>query len=248
MKIVVIGGRGLIGSKLVDKLNQQGHQVVPASRASGVDCMMGTGMAAALRGAQVVIDVTNSPSFEASAVMKFFETSTRNLLSAEKEADVQHHIVLSVVGADRMPDNGYMRAKVAQEKLIKVGQVPYTILRATQFFEFIGTIADVGTIGDTTRLPPALMQPIAANDVVAVLADIAVSKPVNGIADLAGPERFRLDEAARRLLKTKHDPRHVITDTQALYFGGRLDDRSLVPAGDHRTGATRFEDWLTSQK
>jgi uncharacterized protein YbjT (DUF2867 family) len=228
-------------------LRAQGHEVVSASRASGVDAVTGAGLSGIVKGAQVVIDVTNSPSFEPTVVMTFFQTSTRNMLSEEATASVRHHVMLSVVGADRMPDNAYMRAKVAQETLIQAGRVPYTILRTTQFFEFIGTIADVGTIGDIARLPPRLFQPIAANDVVGVLAKIAVGTPANGIVDLAGPEQLRLDEAARRVLTAKRDPRQIIGDPQALYFGGTLDDRSLVPAADYRVGTIHFEDWLAGQ-
>jgi len=244
MKIVLIGGSGLIGSKLAKRLRDAGHQVTSASRTSGVDVITGTGLIAALKDAQVVVDVTNSPSFEPAAVMSFFETSTRNLLAAESQTGVRHHIALSVVGADRLKDMPYLRAKAAQEQLVFAGPIPYTIVRATQFFEFIGTIADVGTEGDTTRLSPALLQPIAADDVVTILADIAERTPSNSIIDLAGPVCIPLAEAADRLLKATRDPRRVIVDSQALYFGGLLDKHSLVPAGQHTQGPTHFEDWL----
>ncbi len=247
MNIVVVGGRGVVGSKLVPKLNEQGHHAVSASRATGMDAFTGEGLADVLADAHVVVEVTNPPSFEAAAAMKFFDTSTRNLLSAESDAGVQHHIVLSVVGADRMTDNGYMRAKVAQERLIQASRVPYTILRATQFFEFINTIVDVSTINKTVRLAPVLFQPIALDNVVAVLADMVVSTPTNDIVDLAGPEVFRLHEVAQRLLTIQQSPGRIVTDSEALYFGGRLNERSLVPVGEHRTGTTRFEEWVNRQ-
>jgi len=244
MKIVVIGGSGLIGTKLVNKLREHGHEAVPASPNSGVDTLTGAGLAEAFKDAQVVVDVTNSPSFEDAAVLKFFETSTRNLLSAEEAAGVEHHVALSVVGADRIPDSGYMRAKLAQEKLIKEGKVPYTILRATQFFEFIGRIADGSTEGNTVRLTPALMQPVAADDVATALGRIAAGAPVNGIIELAGPEPIRLDELARQLLRAKQDARQVTADVHARYFGAELNDRSLTPGDNPRIGAIRFEEWL----
>ena len=245
MKIVVIGGSGLIGRNLVKRLREGGHDAVAASPASGVDTLTGAGVADALKGAQVVVDVTNSPSFEDAAVLNFFETSARNLLPAEAAAGVGHHVALSVVGADRSPDSGYMRAKVAQEKAIKAATVPYTIVRATQFFEFIGQIADGSTEGQTVRLPPVLMQPLAADDVAAALADVAVAKPVNGTIEVAGPEAIRLDELARRLLSAKRDPRQVTTDVNASYFGTESDDRTLTPGKDPRIAPTRFEDWLS---
>jgi uncharacterized protein YbjT (DUF2867 family) len=245
MKIVVIGGSGLIGSTLVSKLRVLGHEVVAASPASGVDTLTGAGVAEALKGAQAVVDVTNSPSFEDAAVMHFFQTSARHLLPAEVVAGVRHHVALSVVGADRMPDSGYMRAKVAQEATIQAATVPYTILRATQFFEFIGRIADGSTVGGTVRLSPALMQPVAAEDVASALADIAVGEPVNGIVELAGPEPLRLDELARRVLAAQQDVRQVTADVHARYFGAELNDHTLTP-GDHpRIAPTRFEDWLS---
>jgi uncharacterized protein YbjT (DUF2867 family) len=245
MKIVVIGGSGLIGTKLVNNLREHGHEAVAASPASGVDTLTGAGLAEALTGAQVVVDVSNSPSFEDAAVLKFFETSTRNLLSAEAAAGVRHHVALSVVGADRIPDSGYMLAKMAQEKLIKAATVPSTILRATQFFEFIGRIADGGTDGDTVRLAPALMQPVAADDVAAELDRVALGEPVYGIVELAGPEPIRLDELARRLLSAKHDARQVTADVHARYFGAEVNDQSLTPGDNPRVGPTRFDEWLS---
>jgi uncharacterized protein YbjT (DUF2867 family) len=245
MKIVVIGGSGLIGTKLVNKLREHGHEAVAASPATGVDTLTGVGLAEALEGAQVVVDVANSPSFEDAAVLEFFETSARNLLPAEAAAGVGHHVALSVVGADRLPDSGYMRAKVAQEAAVKSATVPYTILRATQFFEFIGRIADGSTIGDTVRLSPALMQPVAADDVAAALVDVAVGTPVNGTIELAGPEPLRLDELARRVLSAKQDARQVTTDAHARYFGAELDDQSLTPGDNPRIGSIRFEHWLS---
>jgi uncharacterized protein YbjT (DUF2867 family) len=245
MKIVVIGGSGLIGTKLVNKLREHGHEAVAASPATGVDTLTGVGLAEALEGAQVVVDVANSPSFEDAAVLEFFETSARNLLPAEAAAGVGHHVALSVVGADRLPDSGYMRAKVAQEAAVKSATVPYTILRATQFFEFIGRIADGSTIGDTVRLSPALMQPVAADDVATALVDVAVGTPVNGTIELAGPEPLRLDELARRVLSAKQDARQVTTDAHARYFGAELDDQSLTPGDNPRIGSIRFEHWLS---
>jgi uncharacterized protein YbjT (DUF2867 family) len=244
MKIVVIGGSGLIGKKLVTILREHGHEVVPASPATGVDTLTGAGLAAAMKGAQVVVDVTNSPSFEDAAVMKFFETSTRNLLASEKTAGVKHHVALSIVGADRNPDSGYLRAKVAQEKLIRDSTVPYTILRATQFFEFIGQIADAGTEGNTVRLTPAKLQPIAADDVAAALAPVAMGEPVNGIIEVAGPEPLPLAELARRWLTAKNDRRQVVDDAKARYFGTELNDRSLTPGENPRIGKIRFDEWL----
>jgi uncharacterized protein YbjT (DUF2867 family) len=245
MKIVVVGGSGLIGKQLVSKLREGGHDAVAASPSTGVDILTGAGLAEALKGAQVVVDVTNSPSFEDTAVMAFFQTSTRNLLAAEKAAGVGHHVALSVVGADGLPNSGYLRAKVAQEAMIKAAAVPYTIVRATQFFEFIGRIADECTEGDTARLSPALMQPVASADVAAALADVAVGTPANGMVELAGPDAIRMDELVRRVLSAKRDPRRISTDVHARYFGAELNDRSLRPGGDHpRIAPTHFEDWL----
>ena len=244
MKVVVIGGSGLIGKKLVNILREHGHEAVPASPASGVDTLTGAGLDEALKGAQVVVDVSNSPSFEDTAVMKFFETSTSNLLAAEKTAGVRHHVALSIVGADRNPDSGYLRAKIAQEKLIKASNVPYTILRATQFFEFIGGIADGSTEGNTVRLTPAKLQPIAADDVAAALAPVAMDQPINGTIEVAGPEPLPLTELAQKFLTAKHDKRKVVADPKARYFGAELNDRSLTPGANPRIGKIRFEEWL----
>jgi uncharacterized protein YbjT (DUF2867 family) len=245
MKIVVIGGTGLIGSKLVKKLRGEGHDSLAASPDTGVDAMTGEGLAEALEGAQVVVDVANAPAWEDAAVLDFFQTSSRNLLAAEKAAGVEHHVTLSVVGTDRLPDSGYLRAKAAQEEMVKAGPIPYTIVRATQFFEFIGRIADSSTDGDTVRLPPALIQPEAGDDVASTLADVAVGAPLNDTVELAGPEVFRLDELARRVLKASDDRRQVTADVHARYFGAELDDRSLTPGDDARIASTRFEDWLS---
>jgi uncharacterized protein YbjT (DUF2867 family) len=248
MKIVVIGGSGLIGKKLVTNLRRHGHEVVDASPSSGVNTLTGEGLTEALAGAQVVVDVANSPSFEDKAVLEFFETSGRNLLAAEAAAGVGHHVALSVVGADRLPDSGYMRAKAAQEGLIRSAGIPYTILRATQFFEFVGAIAGSSAAGNTVRLPPALMQPVAAEDVAAALTDIAMNKSVNGTVEVAGPEPIRMDELVRRFLAATRDARQVTTDAQARYFGAALDDRSLTPGAKPRLGSTRFEDWLSQSR
>ena len=245
MKIVVIGGSGLIGSKLVGKLRQIGHEVVAASPKSGVNTLTGEGLAEALAGAEVVVDVANSPSFEAAAVLKFFETSGRNLLAAEKAAGVRHHIALSVVGTERLLESGYFPAKLAQEKLIRESGIPYTILRATQFFEFVDAIVQSGADGDVIRLSPALFQPIASEDVAAALADLAVGPPVNGMVEVAGPEPIPLDKIARQFLAAKGDKRPVIADVHARYFGAAIDDRSLTPGEHPRLGATRFETWLS---
>jgi uncharacterized protein YbjT (DUF2867 family) len=245
MKIVVIGGTGLIGSKLVEKLRQDGHDPLAASLDTGVNTITGEGLAEALEGAQVVVDVANAPAWDDAAVLDFFETSSRHLLEAETAAGVAHHVALSVVGTDRLPESGYFRAKLAQEDLVKTGPVPYTIVRATQFFEFIGRIADSSTDGDTVRLSPALVQPEAADDVASTLADVAVGTPLNDTVELAGPEAFPLDELARRLLNANDDPRQVTADVHARYFGAELDDGSLAPGDDARIAPTRFEDWLS---
>jgi uncharacterized protein YbjT (DUF2867 family) len=244
MKLVVIGGSGLIGSKLVAKLRDHGHDAVPASPDSGVDTLTGEGLPEAVHGADVVVDVSNSPSFEAAAVLEFFETSTHNLLDAETAAGVGHHVALSVVGAARLPESGYMRAKVAQEKLIRGSSIPYSIVHATQFFEFVGRIADSATDGDTVRIPPVLFQPIAADDVAAALARVAVGEPRNGAIEIAGPEQFRFDELVRRALAARHDPRTVVADPTAPYFGAELGERSIVPGDGARLAETRFDDWL----
>jgi uncharacterized protein YbjT (DUF2867 family) len=248
MKIVVIGGTGLIGSKLVALLRQRGQEVLAASPGSGVNTLTGEGLSEALAGAQVVVDLANSPSFEDTAVMKFFQTAGRNLLAAEAQAGVRHHIALSVVGADRLPDSGYLRAKVAQESLIKAGRTPYTILRSTQFFEFVGRIAEEGTEGNLVRVPAALVQPIVSDDVVAVLAEIAVGPPVNGTLEVGGPERFRFDEIIGRALSVKNDRRKVTADAHARYFGTELDEESLIPGGKARIGQTRFEAWVNRSR
>ena len=251
MKIVVAGGRGLIGSKLVKKLREYGHDPLAADKTTtdpspdaGIDTLTGEGLAEALEGAHVVVDVSNAPLWEDAAVLDFFQTSARNILAAEMAAGVGHHVVLSVVGTDRLPDSGYFRAKLAQEEAVKAATVPYTIVRATQFFEFIARIADSSTTGDTVRLPPVPVQPEAADDVAAALADIAVSAPENGIIELAGPETFRFDELARRVLRARNDFRRVTADVHARYFGAKLDEHSLIPGGNPRLSPTRFEDWL----
>ena len=246
MKIVVIGGTGLIGSKLVNTLLEDGHEAVAAALETGVNLLTGEGLADALEGAEVVVDVANAPNWDDAAVLAFFETESHILLDAELAAGVGHHVTLSVVGADRLAaESGYMRAKFAEEELVKAGPIPYTIVRATQFFEFIGRIAESGADGDTIRLSPALIQPEAADDVVSTLADIAVGAPLNDTVELAGPEAFHLDELARRVLSAKDDPRTVTADVHARYFGAELDDRSLTPGDDARIAPTRFEDWLS---
>jgi uncharacterized protein YbjT (DUF2867 family) len=245
MKIVVIGGSGLIGTKLVNRLRQAGHEVVAASPNSGVNTITGEGLAEVLAGAQVVVDVANSPSFEDKAVLEFFETSGRNLLAAEAAAGVRHHVALSVVGSDRLPESGYLRAKMAQERLIKASNIPYSILRSTQFFEFAGGIAQSATVGQTVRLSPALLQPVMSDDVAEALADVTLGSPVNGTIELAGPEKLPLDEIVRRFLSAKQDPRQVIADVHARYFGTELNDQSLTPGDNPRIGTTRFNDWLS---
>ena len=244
MKIVVIGGSGLIGTKVVKNLRQLGHEVVPASPSSGVNTITGEGLAEGLASAQVVVDVSNSPSWEDKAVLEFFETSTRNLLANEAAANVRHHVALSVVGTDRLLQSGYFRAKMAQENLIKASKVPFTIVRATQFFEFVKGIAQAATEGETVRLPPALMQPIVSDDVAAVLAEVAINAPVNGMIEVAGPEPIRQDELVRRFLSANKDARKVATDLRARYYGIELNDQSLTPGDNPRIGPTRFEDWL----
>jgi uncharacterized protein YbjT (DUF2867 family) len=245
MKIVVIGGSGLIGSKTVERLRKKGHEVVAASPNSGVNTITGEGLADALAGAQVVVDLANSPSFEDKAVLEFFETSGRNLLAAEAAAAVGHHVALSVVGTDRLQGSGYFRGKMAQENLIKGSKIPYTIVRSTQFFEFMGGIAQSGTVGQTVHVSTAYVQPIASDDVADAVTDVALAAPVNGTIEIAGPERVRLNELVERFLSVTKDPREVVADTHALYFGVELNDRSLVPGDNPRVGATRFEDWLS---
>ena len=248
MKIVVIGGSGLIGTKLVNELRRRGHEVVPASPSTGVNTLTGEGLTEALLGTQVVVDVANAPSWEDNAVLAFFETSGRNLLAAEVAAGVGHHIALSVVGTDRLLASGYFRAKMAQENLIKASKIPYTIVRATQFFEFVGGIAQSAGDGQTVRLPPALMQPIASDDVAAALADVAGADPLKRTVDLAGPETIRMDDLVRQFLVAGGDTREVITDPKAQYFGISVNDQSLTPGDNPRTGSTRFEDWLSSSR
>ena len=245
MKIVVIGGRGLIGSKLVNKLRESGNEAVAASPTSGVNTVTGEGLAKALKGAAVVVDVSNSPSWEDAAVLKFFETSTRNLLAYEAAAGVGHHVALSVVGTERLLESGYFRAKIAQENLIKGSSIPYTIIRATQFFEFVNGIADFSTDGNKIRLPPVFIQPMAADDVASAVGRIAMGSPVNGTVEVGGPERFRLDELIRRALAARKDRREVIADPHGSYYGVKVSESTLVPGGDARLGGTRFEDWLS---
>ena len=246
MKIVVIGGTGLIGTKLVNNLRQRGHEVTAASPSSGVNTFTGEGVAEALTGAQVVVDVANAPQWDDKAVLEFFETAGRNLLAAEKATGVKHHVALSIVGTDRLPASGYLRAKVAQENLIKASKVPFTIVRSTQFFEFVKGIAQSATEGQTIRLSPGMMQPIAADDVAAALTDVALAEPLNAIVEIAGPEPIRMDEFVRQFLSATGDARKVNTDVHARYFGAELNDQSLVPGpGDKpRLGPTRFDEWL----
>jgi uncharacterized protein YbjT (DUF2867 family) len=245
MKILVVGGTGLIGSRLVKKLSEHGQEVVAASPSSGVNALTGEGLADALKRASVVVDVTNSPSWEDAAVLKFFETSTRNLLNYEAVAGVRHHVALSVVGTERMLESGFFRAKLVQENLIKASSIPYSIIRATQFFEFVKNIADFSTEGNKVRLPPVLFQPMAADDVASALARIAVSSPVKNTVEIGGPEQFRLDELIRRDLAARNDPREVISDPHARYYGIEVCERTLVPKDDARLGETRFGDWLS---
>jgi len=245
MKIVVVGGSGLIGSKLVPKLQERGHEAVAASPNSGVNTITGEGLAEALKGASVVVDVSNSPSWEDAAVLKFFETSTRNLLTNEAAARVRHHVALSVVGTDRLSESGYFRAKIAQEKLIKESAIPYSIVRATQFFEFLKGLADISIEGGKVHLPHVLFQPMAADDVASGVASVAVKAPVNGIVEIGGPEQFRIDDLVRRRLATLNDPREVIADPRARYSGAELGERTLVPGKDAQLGETRFETWIS---
>ncbi|MGV1872582.1 SDR family oxidoreductase [Agrobacterium rosae] len=244
MKIVIIGGTGLIGSKTTERLRANGHDVIAASPNTGVNTITGEGLAEALGGAQVVLDLANSPSFEDKAVMEFFETSGRNLLQAEREAGVRHHVALSVVGTERLQESGYFRAKLAQEKLIKASGIAYTIVHSTQFMEFLGGIAQSGTIGDTVHLSPAFVQPIASDDVADAMADVALSAPVNGTIEIAGPERSRLNELVTRYLVALGDSRKVVADPEARYFGARLNDASLVTDADPRLGKMTFVQWF----
>jgi uncharacterized protein YbjT (DUF2867 family) len=245
MKIVVIGGTGLIGSKLVNKLSEHGHEAIAAAPNTGVNTLTGEGLADALKGASVVVDVSNSPSWDDAAVLKFFETSTRNQLDYEATAGVGHHVALSVVGTQRLSESGYFRAKIAQEKLITESSIPYTIVHATQFFEFLKGLADISMVGDKVHLPHVLFQPMAADDVASAVGKIAVAGPVNGIVEIGGPEQFRVDELVRRRLASLKDPREVVADPNALYAGAKLSERTLVPGNDARLGGTRFEAWLT---
>jgi uncharacterized protein YbjT (DUF2867 family) len=245
MKIVVIGGTGLIGSKLVSKLRENGHEAIAAAPNTGVNTITGEGLAEVLKAASVVVDVSNSPDWEDSAVMKFFETSTRNLLTHEAAERVRHHVALSVVGTDRLSESGYFRAKIAQEKLIKQSSIPYSIVHATQFFEFLKGLADISMVGDKVHLPPVLFQPMAADDVASAVGRVAVGPVVNGIVEIGGPEQFRVDELVRRRLASLKDPREVIADPNARYAGAKLSERTLVPGSDARLGQTRFEVWLT---
>ena len=246
MRIVVIGGSGFLGSKLVPRLREQGHEAIAASPNSGVNTLTGEGLADVLKGTSVVVDVSNSPSWEDSEVLNFFETSTRNLLKYGAEAGVRHFVALSVVGTERLAESGYFRAKTAQEKLIKnVSTIPYTIVQATQFFEFLKGIADISMQGGKVHLPPMLFQPMAGDDVASALARVAMEAPVNGTIEIGGPEPFRLDELIRRRLAELNDPREVITDPNARYSGAKVDERTLVPGQDARLGETRFETWLT---
>jgi uncharacterized protein YbjT (DUF2867 family) len=247
MKIVVIGGSGLIGSKLVKKLREHGHDAIAASPDSGVDTLTGEGLDAALEGASVVVDVSNAPSWEDAAVMDFFKTATGNLLAAEAAAGVAHHVALSVVGTERLTESGYFRAKLAQETLIAESSMPYSIVRATQFYEFVNRIADDAADGNTVRLPPALIQPTAADDVASGVGRVAAGAPLNGMVEIAGPEQFRLDELIRGVLTRRNDPREVVTDPQARYFGINPSERALLPGADARLAETRFSDWLDQQ-
>ena len=244
MKIVIIGGTGLIGSKVVQQLTALGHEAVPAAPNTGVNTITGEGLAKVMDGADVVVDVSNSPSFADAAVMEFFQTSTRNILDAEAAAGVRHHVALSVVGGGRLPDSGYMRAKVAQEKLIRESSIPYSIVHATQFFEFIVRIADSATEGNTVRIAPVLFQPMAADDVASAVGRVAVGEPLNGVVEVAGPEQFRFDELVRRVLTARNDPRVVVADPEARYFGALLAERSLIPGDGARLGETTLREWL----
>ena len=245
MKIVVIGGTGLIGSKLVNKLREHGHEAVPAAPNTGVNTLTGEGLTEVLKGASVVVDVSNSPNWEDAAVLNFFQTSTRNLLSYEATAGVKHHVALSVVGTDRMSESGYMRAKIAQEKLIEGSSMPFSIVHTTQFFEFLKGLADISMVAGKVHLPPVLFQPMSADDVATAVGRVAVEAPVNGTVEIGGPEQFRMDELVRRRLASLKDPREVVADPNALYSGAKLSEKTLVPGSNARLGQTRFETWLT---
>jgi uncharacterized protein YbjT (DUF2867 family) len=244
MKIVVIGGTGLIGSKLVNKLREQGHEAIAAAPNTGVNTLTGEGLAEALKGASVVVDVSNSPSWDDAAVLNFFETSTRNLLTYEAAAGVGHHVALSVVGTDQLSESGYFRAKIAQEKLIKGSSIPYSIVHATQFFEFLKGLADISSDGNKVHLPPVLFQPMAADDVASAVGKVALGQPIHGIVEIGGPEEFRMDDLVRRRLAALKDPREVIADPKALYSGAKVNERTLVPGKNALLGKTRFETWL----
>jgi len=246
MRIVVIGGTGRIGSKVVNKLREHGHEAIAAAPNTGVNTLTGEGLAEVLKGAAVVVDVSDSPAWDDAAVLKFFETSTRNQLKYEAEAGVRHHVALSVVGTDRLSESGYFRGKIAQEKLIRESSIPYTIVHATQFFEFLKGLADWSMVGNEVHLPPVLFQPMAAEDVASGVAEVAVSPPANGIVEIGGPEQFRLDELVRRRLESLKDPRKVITDPNARYSGAKISEKTLVPGSNARLGETRFETWLQS--
>lgn len=247
MKIVVIGGTGLIGKKLVNTLKTLGHEAVAASPSTGVNVLTGEGLAEVLRGAKVVVDVANSPSFETKASLEFFETAGKNIFAAEKAAAVGHHVALSVVGTERFPESGYFQAKLAQENLVKASGIPYTIVKATQFFEFLGAIADSGTVGQTVHLPPVFLQPIAAEDVASSLLRVVLEAPVNGIVEIAGPDRLLMTEAIEQYLKATKDPRTVVTDVQAGYFGAKPSDTTLVPGKNPRLGSINFKTWFEKQ-
>ena len=244
MRVVVIGGTGLIGSKLVNKLREHGHEAVAAAPNTGVNTLTGEGLAEVLKAASVVVDVSNSPSWEDAAVLKFFETSTRNLLTYEAAAGVEHHVALSVVGTDQLSESGYFRAKIAQEKLIQESSIPYSIVHATQFFEFLKGLADISMVGDKVHLPPVLFQPMAADDVASGVERVAVGPPVSGIVEIGGPEQFRVDELVRRRLASLNDPREVVADPNARYSGAKLSERTLVPGNNAQLGETTFETWI----
>lgn len=248
MKIVVIGGTGLIGSKVVEKLKAGGHQAIAAAPNTGVNTLTGEGLEEALQGASVVVDVSNSPSFEEQAVMEFFQTSTRNLLSYEAKAGVKHHVALSVVGTERLQESPYMRAKIAQEKLIEEAAIAYSIVHATQFFEFVKSIADAATVGNQVHVPPVFIQPIAAENVASAVAKVAIGKPLNAVVEIAGPERFLFAEFIGRGLRARNDPRQIVVDPNTPYFGARLGELTLIASGEASIGEMRFDDWLSTAR